>query len=423
MTQATWRARARVAAALLAATAIAGCATTQEHEKEIDVPPEQMRSYLSDKPEDLHRLYAKVLTQGERNAVLNHMRAGLAAMELGHWQTAERSFDQALLGIEAVYADNEDAENARSNWVKENYKAFKGEPYERAMAYYYRGLLYLREGDYENARASFKGGLLQDTLAQQETYSQDFALLSYLSGWASHCNGDAALADQAFAEARAYNDRLRPPTAEASLLLVGETGLAPRKVAVGEYGQALAFERAEGFRDRSVDVETAQSQVALVEAEDVFFQANTRGGREVERILQGQAEFKDTTDTLGDAALAGGAAATSYGATTGNDGAAAAGIAVMAAGLIAKGISAATRTEADVRTWDNLPDRVHLAAVAAAPVPETATASFRDASGETMARRDLAIQDAGACAIGWARAHDATGIPDAAPGSTAQPVN
>ena len=29
----------------------------------------------------------------------------------------------------------------------------KGEPYERAMVYYYRGLIFLRNGDYENARA------------------------------------------------------------------------------------------------------------------------------------------------------------------------------------------------------------------------------------------------------------------------------
>lgn len=26
------------------------------------------------------------------------------------------------------------------------------------MAYYYRGLLYMREGDFSNARASFRGG-------------------------------------------------------------------------------------------------------------------------------------------------------------------------------------------------------------------------------------------------------------------------
>lgn len=414
------------AGTLLAAGALGGCASVQEHEREVEVPPAEMELYLSDKPAELHRLYAKVLTQGERNAVLNHMRAGLAAMQIGAWDVAERSFDEALLGIETVYADSEQAEQARSTWVKENYKAFKGEPYERMMAYYYRGLLYLREGDYENARASFKGGLLQDTLAREETYSQDAALLAYLSGWASHCSDDHGLAFQAFEEAQEYNAALDPPGAEANLLLVGETGLAPRKVAVGAYGEALAFERANGFRDRAVVMRLATGEmgatgrsVALTEAEDVYFQASTRGGREIEQILEGQARFKGTSDAVGDAAIQGGAAAVTYGAAGRNDNAMAAGLAVMAVGLIAKGIAAATRPEADLRAWDNLPDRVHLATLAAEEMPGQVTARFADRAGGTMARRTVPVTRAGPCAIAWARAHSATEIADAAPGSTA----
>ncbi len=416
--------RGRLAGVMLAATALSGCASVQQHEREIEVPPAEMELYLSDKPAELHRLYAKVMTQGERNAVLNHMRAGLAAMQIGAWDTAERSFDKALLGIEAVYAENEQAEQARSNWVKENYKAFKGEPYERMMAYYYRGLLYLREGDYENARASFKGGLLQDTLAQEETYSQDAALLAYLSGWASHCSDDPGLAFQAFEEAQEYNADLDPPAEDANLLLLGETGLAPRKVAVGEYDEALALERADGFRDRAVEMDVAgedtdaASEVKLTEAEDIYFQASTRGGRQIDRILEGQAKFKQASDAVGDAAIQGGAAAMTYGAYDNNRGSVAAGLAVIAAGLIAKGISAATRPEADLRAWDNLPDRVHLATLAAEPVPDEVTARFTDRGGAVMARTTAPVTNPGPCAIAWTRAHSATDIPDAAPGST-----
>ena len=104
--------------------------------------------------------------------------------------------------IEAIYADNAKAEAARSKFTKENAKDFKGEPYERAMAYYYRGLAYLAEGDYENARASFKGGMLQDTLAANEKYNADFASLAFLEGWSSQCMGRKDAAASAFAEAR-----------------------------------------------------------------------------------------------------------------------------------------------------------------------------------------------------------------------------
>jgi tetratricopeptide (TPR) repeat protein len=405
------------AACLVAATALTGCVTTQAHEKEIEVPEKQMQAYLADKPAKTQRLYRKVLTQGERNAVLNHMRAGLAATELGVYDVAEQSFDKALLGIEAVYADNEDAEEARSTWVKENFKDFKGEPYERAMAYYYRGLLYLGEGDYENARASFEGGMLQDTLASQKTYQQDFALLAFLSGWASQCNGDHTMAADRFEEARDLNSAFAAMNADANILLIGETGEAPRKVAAGEYGELLTFERADGFLDQGVTFEVDGQPVPTIRGEDIFYQANTRGGREVDHILEGQATFKEGADTAGDALVAGGAATAAAGLSYGSDNAAAAGAAVAIVGLIAKGVAAATRPEADVRTWDNLPDKVHVATLTLEDVPEQAAAHFKTKAGSTVDTKTLAIHEAGACSIGWTRAHSALDVPDAAPGS------
>ena len=190
---------------LLAAAALAlvvgGCATSERF-KDADVKPDVMVAYLQGKPEPLHPHYATLLRQGPRNAVLNHMRTGLAAAELGAGALAAESFDQALASIESVYANTETAEKARSLWNAEAYKDFKGEPYERAMAYYYRGLLYMREGDYENARASFKGGQLQDAFAAEEQNRADFALLTFLEGWASRCAGSEGLAVESFAETR-----------------------------------------------------------------------------------------------------------------------------------------------------------------------------------------------------------------------------
>src|ERR1700675_1702871 len=116
---------------LVAVVALAGCATGERF-REREVPAGVLSDYLGDKPERLRPHYAVLLRQGQRNVVLNHMRAGLAAMELGAYPVAKESFDQALLGIEAVYADSETASQARKLWTAEAYKDFKGEPYERA---------------------------------------------------------------------------------------------------------------------------------------------------------------------------------------------------------------------------------------------------------------------------------------------------
>jgi len=91
-------------------------------------------TYLEDKPEPVRILYARVLLGGRRGLVLNHMHAGLAAMDMGEFELAEQSFDEAIRGIEAVYANDPGAARARSLWHEEGTKDFKGEPYERVMA-------------------------------------------------------------------------------------------------------------------------------------------------------------------------------------------------------------------------------------------------------------------------------------------------
>ena len=415
--------KARLPLRLFAAATLvlSGCVTTQEHEHEAAVPPEVMQSFLEDKPAEAHRLYGKVLTQGARNAVLNHMRAGLAAIELGAYDVAEGSFDRALLGIETIYADNPDAEAARSLWIKENRKDFKGEPYERAMAYYYRGLLYLREGDYENARASFRGGMLQDTLAEDETYSQDFGLLAFLDGWASHCNGDFDLAEESFTEAQQHAPWLLRPGDSANLLLLAETGRGPRKIAKGEHLELLTFARGAGFGDTQAKFVVDREAVPAVLAEDIYFQASTRGGRQVDHVLDGKASFKSGTDKVGDIMLAGGAAAAHMGASYGDDSAALAGAVVALGGLIAKGMAAAMRPESDTRTWDNLPDRVHLAAIRSTAAGESIKVQFLDEKSVPIHferdTQDLAMYADGECAIAWARAHSALAVAASAPGS------
>ncbi len=102
---------ARLAPWILVFLLASGCASTTDYEI-IQVPDSVMTAYLQNKPSLLHYHYIRILREGRRTLVLNHMRAGLEAMELGEFDLAEESFDVALLNIESVYTDDENAAKA-----------------------------------------------------------------------------------------------------------------------------------------------------------------------------------------------------------------------------------------------------------------------------------------------------------------------
>ena len=347
----------------------------------------------------------------------------------------------ALLGIETIYANDEKAEKARSLWFKESIKDFKGEPYERAMAYYYRGLLYLMEGDYENARASFKGGMLQDAFAEEDQNRADFAVLAYLEGWSSFCLGDKSLADDAFKEALEHNSALTRPEPGHNLLLIAETGGAPRKAAAGDFKEKLTFSRGDSQLIEKVVFNYGERKNAVIPAEDIFEQASTRGGRPVDFILDGKAQFKGTAEVVGDVMFTAGAATLAVGAQGGSDEAAMVGAALMLGGLIAKGIAGATAADADARYWDNLPDKVFLGTLEHSGQNDV-TARFLDEDSGVIDRQagglDVVVGGALAepadlrlritvpgkkCGLAWTRTRSALKIEDRAPGRSAGQKN
>lgn len=354
--------RSMRAATPLAALALAACATAPAgYDREAHQNPDVEKTFLADKPAPAHRLYRQVLSQGARNKVLNHGRAGIAALELGADAAAAASFDEALLSVEAIYAENEKAALARSTFVKENYKDFKGEAYERSMVFYYRGILDLRAGDYENARAAFRAAMLQDTFAEDQRYAADTAAFAYLAGWAAKCSGSAGAASEDFEEAVRINDKLRPPADDHNFLLVAELGRAPVKYSLGRYNEYLAYERGTGFREQSATFEVAEQRYPAVIGEDLYFQASTRGGTQVAFVRESKAVFRHDTEQVAQVMTAIGASTALIGAASGNRNAAYAGLAILAVGLIAEGVAAATTPQADIRYWDNLPNSIGLA--------------------------------------------------------------
>ena len=422
----------RLAASTMAAALAGGCVTAREQEARLDAGT--VHAYIDDKPPELRRAFFIAQAQSQRNRVLNDMRLGLATFAMGRNPLAETLFDDALQGIEAVYADTESAKTARQLMVKEQNKDFKGEPYERVMAYYYRGLLYLRAGDFENARASFKGGMLQDAFAEEEQYRADFALMPYLQGWAAHCDGNAALAAEDFKEFRDLDRDTPLPGEDHTVLVLVETGSAPVKISDGPRLRIRRNGSAEPARVLWADPDSepehgppehgkdhlSRSDTALLE--DIYRQASTRGGRAFDAILEGKAEFKSTADTVGKVALAGAVMAGKVAAssTPRRDAsrqeqqrqeeiqrdAAVAGGALAVIGLLSKATAYSIEAGADTRYWDNLPDRVLGVTLALPDRVRTLRVEILGPRGDPLRFTEIPITRAGRCGIAWVRDGD-----------------
>lgn len=377
----------RQCAPLLAMVFLAlGCAADTVYKK-VDVPQAKMNAMLRGKPRALHGGYRHLLRDGERNAVLNYMRLGLDALQLNHIKPAEDSFDRAIARIESVFANNEAALKARSLWYAENVKDFKGEPYERSMVFYYRGLLYFMNGEYDNARASFRSGILQDAFAEERQNRSDFALLIFLEGWASRWAGEMDITSARYKETKKLRPKFRPPAPVENVLILVETGKSPRKVSDGLGHHELKFRRGKRFKEHRALVRiNGQGPVRAVWMESVFWQATTRGSRVVDKILQNKVVFKRNATQLA-SGLADAASVASMMSVVSNSNAAA-GVAgaLSVASVVATMAAMNAKPNADTRYWDNLPDAVHMHTLRLPPGEHRVEVFFQDRAGRPLPR-------------------------------------
>jgi tetratricopeptide (TPR) repeat protein len=303
---------------------------------------------------DLPNYQQKLQSEGDQNRVLNEMEIGTRQLWTNNLDAAAAAFTDAITQIETVYKNDPNAERARSLWLDEGSKSFKGEPYERAMTFYYRGLIYLRKGDYENARAAFREGQLQDAFAEDGQHQTDFGILLFLEAWASHLNHDFDLRDEALKRLKELRPSFPGIADDDDTLVLVETGSAPRKLGDGSDHSYFVFRRGKGFKENRVRVELGDTSQDLFPMEDVFYQATTRGGREIDKILKGKAEFRQTgagiSSVLADSSV-------TFSQMGGSGTIAGVGVGLSAIAALA---AFKARPQADTRYWASLPDTVHV---------------------------------------------------------------
>lgn len=306
-------------------------------------------------------------------------RTALAALRRGDTAEARSLLDDALLTLGSISSGDKEARKSRGYFQEESRKVFRGEPYERAMANYYRGILYWMDGEPDNARACFRNGQFQDGDVVNKEYAGDFVLLDYLDGLVTtKLAGDGSDMLKR-AQSSFKSGTLQPYDSKANVLFFVEFGKGPTKYATGDYGEELRF-RTVPSAVRSARLKIGEQIISMAPYDDLNFQATTRGGRVMDHVLANKAVFKTATDAVGTAALVSGIVVAQ------NRNTREVGLGLVAAGLLGKIISSATTPAADTRCWESLPQYLSFAAVALPAGQQMVTVEFLDSVGMIIPR-------------------------------------
>lgn len=312
-----------------------------------------------------------------KDRVLWQMKTARAAMFKGQDALASELLDDALVSIEGRFGPDKVARKSRRLFQDESKKFFIGEPYERVMAYYYRGILYWKEGQLGNARACFRSAQVHDSDSEQNEYRNDYVLMDYLDGLVSQKLSASSESNYQRATQSARLAIPPPYSKKDNVVIFADYGQGPTKYSAGDYGEQLRIRY--GFSNaREIKITATDEGLHLGPYDDLSYQATTRGGRVMDHILANQAVFKSTTDTAGDAALLSGLILT-QGKNTQD-----VGLGLVAAGLVSKLFSAAAAPQADTRDWDNLPHYLTFGTMSLPPGNHSLTIEYLDESGNVI---------------------------------------
>jgi hypothetical protein len=299
---------------------------------------------------------------------------------------------EAYTSIEGFF-DPASEKKAMSLWGAEAEKVYKGEPFEQATLSMLVGLLLLEEGDVDNALSCFKNGQIADSDVEKEQFKSDYGLLQLLEAKCYQMRGDQAEYDQFMGKAidsfvkthpliyskRAdilktevsgeqkreilaikvreaeeklihnYGSYYGPLLQPFNTLLLVWTGRSPEMKRMGQYGENRVLVKNPSVETHyEVHVDGSGWYDVIRGFADLSFQATTRGGREMDNVLANQAAFKRTSHEIGKAFFdAADDVSDPYAA-----------LALMGIGLISHGIGAATKVQADIRSWKILPDQI-----------------------------------------------------------------
>lgn len=464
------------------AAVLAGCAAGR--------PVGVDQYYMRDKAA-AEEIYRGRLEHEPNSRALYLLLLGTVHMDEGRLEEARREFIEATRIMESFVAEGE----FEALVGQESAKEYKGDPYERMMAWWYLGLLDYALGDYRMALPSFKSAVLADggvrderfmgdnasgylmtgktyqALGQYERASREFddalrvgavrrdalilfdaissaatdviaagddpeavqlaadltaaavpealqaerdtpaaltlaaeTALTRLEDLESSEGGSrrlrgrdgAAVADDIRALRRLAARSLRrgadagrgsgelaavldeAARGSTNLFVVAGIGRGPYKYNTGLYGQYAAIGR-ENYPERYAKVFVDGVEVGRTRTiEDVYYQAVTRGGRAMDAVLAGKAILKDVFAA---------AAAEAFEEADEKETCSDEYWDSMFTGMFSGFLAALVRAEADVRSWETLPDKLQALSARVEPGEHDIEVAFYGAWGEIPAMR------------------------------------
>jgi tetratricopeptide (TPR) repeat protein len=390
----------RVLLALLPLLLASGCVTPQERQAQSAVND----YFAGDYPRSAE-LLRPLSENTDQNFVLNNLRLGSVELMQHRYDDAENAFLRAYEVLNS-YGVNDGGRTLGAVLVDEKIKIWKGEPYERAMANFYLGVIYYIRADYANARGAFENALfkLKEYADEKKKDSKDdvseidsnFAVASLMLGKCWQKLGREDLARANFDRAVQINPRLSEIASydrneKSNLLLIVEFGKGPEKVTNSD-GAVVGF--------APTPAQVPPPPLVRVRVDGRFVTTPETGEPLVDTVVMAQDRHWQSIDTIraiksvvGTGLLIGGAFEGARGLN--ESGSAQRRDLTAAAIMLGTGLLLKATSQADVRQWEMLPRSVYVIPLHVTPGTHDVLVDFAGLPGLKQTWHNLVVPDTG----------------------------
>jgi len=357
-----------------------GCAS-QKNQQQVDMA---VMDYYSGNYADAQHKLTPLAEKTNEDFVINNLRLGSVLLPPYELDEAEAAFLRAWEVINSTGV-NAGGRTLGAVLVDEKIKVWKGEPFERAMASFYLGLIYYIRQDYGNARGAFENALfkLRDVdpdkaKDQGRDVESNFALASLMLAKSFQRLGREDLAKANFQYVIEHHPQLAALAdydwnEKSNLLLVVDYGYGPRKVT--DFDGAIV-----GFGPTPFEEGPLPQPMVTIDGRPMDISNIARPPIDLLAMAQERKwQSIDTIRTVKSAVGTGliwGGAITGIDAANNKSGNRQRDNLIVAGALIGTGLLLKATSQADIRQWEMLPRTTYVIPLKVDPGSHDVTVEF-----------------------------------------------